>query len=225
VRWLSEQYGGIEFALHAKGLEMTTHDPRGIYGDGLAYATANRGACHLSGNTFATDLLYGVMDPKSIKGKPEWVKFTQDAMDFVNSLILCSFVTIPLFLEDPSLNKIPLPARKFMAENFPGLSTKFSNIDLFLNLLSAATGIRFLKKECLEIGERIFNLERLMNVREGIEAKHDTLPYRIREEILPGSTDRKIPIKTLLSRYYKIRSWDHNGIPAKKKLSELRITY
>jgi aldehyde:ferredoxin oxidoreductase len=225
VRWLSEQYGGKEFALHGKGLEMTQHDPRGIFGDGLAYATANRGACHLSGNTFATDLLYGLMDPHSIKGKPEWVKFTQDAMDFINSLILCSFITIPLFLEDPSLKIIPLKIRKLIAENFPGLSTKFSNVDLFLNLLSAATGVRFFKKDCLEIGERIFNLERLINVREGIDARHDTLPYRICEEVLPDSTDGPIPLKKLLSQYYKIRDWDHNGIPMDKKLHELRIAY
>ena len=69
VRWLSEKYGGKEFALHIKGLEMATHDPRGIFGDALGYTTANRGACHLSGNTFATDLLYGLMNPLSIKRK------------------------------------------------------------------------------------------------------------------------------------------------------------
>jgi aldehyde:ferredoxin oxidoreductase len=112
-----------------------------------------------------------------------------------------------------------------MAENFPGLSTSFSNIDLFLNLLSAATGVRFHKKDCLEIGERIFNLERLINVREGIDARHDTLPYRISEEVLPNSTGGPIPIKGMLSRYYKLRNWDHNGIPVEKKLQALRITH
>ena len=223
VRWLSEKYGGKEFALHIKGLEMTTHDPRGIFGDALGYTTANRGACHLSGNTFATDLLYGLMNPLSIKGKPEWVKFTQDAMDFVNSMILCSFITIPLFMEDPSLKKIPLSMRKFISQNFPKIATKFSNIDIFLNLLSGATGNEYTKKECLQMGERIFNLERMLNVREGIDHLADTLPYRMSNEILPGSSYKQIPLQRMLTSYYKIREWDVNGIPSLKKIHQLHI--
>lgn len=223
VRRLSEKYGGKEFALHSKGLEMTTHDPRGIFGDALGYATANRGACHLSGNTFATDLLYGLMNPLSIKGKPEWVKFTQDAMDFVNSMILCSFITIPLFMEDPSLKKIPLSVRKFMSQNLPGIATKFSNIDIFLNLLSESTGKEYTKKECLQLGERVFNLERIINIREGIDHHADTLPYRMSNEVLPESDFKQIPLERMLTRYYKIRQWDTNGIPSLKKLRQLRI--
>jgi len=225
VRWLSERYGGKECALHIKGLEMTTHDPRGIFGDALAYATANRGACHLSGNTFATDLLYGLMDPLSIKGKPVWVKFTQDAMDFVNSMILCSFITLPLFMEDPTITKIPLSIRKFLAQNLPSLSVRFSNIDIFLDLLSGATGIQFTKKECLEIGERIFNLERMMNIKEGIDYKDDQLPKRIQEEALPGNSGATIPMEKMLKKYYRVRSWDEKGIPSQEKLKRLNIPH
>ena len=225
VRWCSEKYGGEKYALHIKGLEMTTHDPRAIFGDALAYATANRGACHLSGNTFATDLIYGLMDPLSIKGKSEWVKFTQDAMDFVNSMILCSFITMPLFMEEPVVKKIPLSLRRFLAKNFPALSLHFSNMDPFLDLLSSALGERFTKKECLEIGERVFNLERMMNVREGISYRDDRIPQRMLEEDLPGNGTETIPIEKMLKRYYKLRNWEGNGIPSQEKLKQLDIPY
>jgi aldehyde:ferredoxin oxidoreductase len=224
VRWYSEECGGKKYALHIKGLEMTTHDPRAIFGDALAYATANRGACHLSGNTFATDLIYGLMDPLSVKGKPEWVKFTQDAMDFINSIVLCSFITMPLFMEEPLVKKIPLAIRRFLAQNLPTFALRFSNIDLFLNLLSGALGEGFTKKQCLTIGERIFNLERMMNVREGISSKDDQIPQRMLEEDLPGIGKVKIPIEKMLKRYYKLRNWEENGIPTKEKLKQLNIS-
>ncbi|MDD1638365.1 MAG: aldehyde ferredoxin oxidoreductase C-terminal domain-containing protein, partial [Methylococcaceae bacterium] len=198
---------------------------RGIFGDALAYATANRGACHLSGNTFATDLLYGLLDPLSSQGKPEWVRFTQDAMDFVNSMIICSFITMPLFMEDPVSKKIPLSVKKFFSRNFPELSLKFSSIDIFLNLLSSALGEHFTKKECLGVGERTFNLERLMNVREGISYKDDEIPRRMLEEPLPDNGATPIPIKAMLKRYYKIRQWDDNGIPTRAKLTQLGIPH
>lgn len=225
VRWLSEKYSVEECSLHIKGLEMTTHDPRGVFGDALAYATANRGACHLSGNTFAAEFLYGLMDPLSIKGKPEWVKFTQDAMDFINSMVLCNFVTTPLFMEEPIITKIPLSIRKFLAQNFSSLSIRFSNIGVFLDLLWGATGIQFTKKECLEIGERIFNLERMMNIREGIDYRDDRLPRRMIEEVLPGNNGTAIPIEKMLKKYYKIRNWDRDGIPSQEKLKRLNIPH
>ena len=225
VQWFTEKNGFNEYALHIKGLEMTTHDPRGIFGDALAYATANRGACHLSGNTFATDLIYGLLDPLSSQGKPEWVRFTQDAMDFVNSMIICSFITMPLFMEDPVAKKIPLSVKKFFSRNFPQLSLKFSSIDIFLNLLSSALGVHFTKKECLDVGERTFNLERLMNVREGISCKDDAIPLRMLREPLPNNGTIPIPIKEMLKRYYKIRRWDDNGIPTKSKLTQLGIPH
>jgi aldehyde:ferredoxin oxidoreductase len=224
VRWYAEKCGGKKYALHIKGLEMTTHDPRAIFGDALAYATANRGACHLSGNTFATDLIYGLMNPLSVQGKPEWVKFTQDAMDFINSLILCSFITMPLFMEEPMIKKIPLSIRRFLAQHFPAVSLRFSNMDLFLDLLSGALGERFTKKQCLKIGERIFNFERMMNVREGISARDDKIPPRMLEEDLPGNGKGKIPIEKMLKRYYKLRNWEGNGIPSKDKLRQLDIS-
>jgi aldehyde:ferredoxin oxidoreductase len=225
VQWFSEKNGYQEYALHIKGLEMTTHDPRGIFGDALAYATANRGACHLSGNTFATDLIYGLLDPLSSQGKPEWVRFTQDAMDFVNSMIICSFITMPLFMEDPVAKKIPLSVKKFFSRTFPELSLKFSSIDIFLNLLSSALGGHFTKKECLDVGERTFNLERLMNVREGISSKDDTIPQRMLQEPLSNNGTIQIPIQQMIKRYYKLRQWDANGIPTKAKLTQLSIPH
>ena len=73
------------------------------------------------------------------------------------------------------------------------------------------------------MGERIFNLERIINVREGIDRHADTLPYRMSNEIFPGSSFKQIPLRRMLTRYYKIREWDVNGIPSLKKIHQLHI--
>ena len=114
--------------------------------------------------------------------------------------------------------------RKFLIQNFPSLAIKFSNIDIFLDLLWGAASIRLTKRECLEIGERIFNLERMINVREGISRKDDWLPRRMLEEVLPGSNGHVIPLKKMLEKYYIIRGWDKRGIPSRKKLRQLNIS-
>jgi aldehyde:ferredoxin oxidoreductase len=132
---------------------------------------------------------------------------------------------MPLFMEDPVAKKIPLRIKKFFSRNFPELSLKFSSIDIFLNLLSGALGSNFTKKECLDVGERTFNLERIMNVREGISGKDDEIPPRMLEEPLPNNSTASIPIKEMLKRYYKIRKWDDNGIPTRTKLSQLGIPH
>jgi aldehyde:ferredoxin oxidoreductase len=128
-------------------------------------------------------------------------------------------------MEEPIITKIPLSIRKFLAQNFSSLSIRFSNIGVFLDLLWGATGIQFTKKECLEIGERIFNLERMMNIREGIDYRDDRLPRRMIEEVLPGNNGTAIPIEKMLKKYYKIRNWDRDGIPSQEKLKRLNIPH
>jgi aldehyde:ferredoxin oxidoreductase len=99
----------------------------------------------------------------------------------------------------------------------------------FMDLLNSATGFNLTEDEYLETGERIWNLTRLFNVREGMARKDDTLPARIMEEPLPegvakGQTITKNILDRMLNEYYALRGWDENGVPTREKLKELGLT-
>jgi aldehyde:ferredoxin oxidoreductase len=87
--------------------------------------------------------------------------------------------------------------------------------------LTYVTGTRHTKEECDRLGERIWNLERLFNMRSGITGKDDTLPPRITKE--PRVKDRVVPLDKLLVEYYEWRGWDASGVPTKEKLKELGL--
>ncbi len=95
------------------------------------------------------------------------------------------------------------------------------------SLLYYATGIEefFSVDRLMLIGERIFNLERLFNVREGFTAKDDTLPERLLKEPMPegASKGQVVELDEMLSEYYRIRGWDENGVPTEEKLRELGL--
>ncbi|WP_027364383.1 aldehyde ferredoxin oxidoreductase family protein [Desulfotruncus alcoholivorax] len=192
---LAEKYGGIEFAMQVKGLEFPGYDPRGAWGMGLAYATAPRGACHMSAWPVA-DEAYGEGNPFTIEGKAEMVKDLQHYNAAKFSLILCDFWAL--------------------------------SFDIMAEMLSALLGEEVTAQSLEQAGERIFNLARLFNTREGLSAKDDVLPARIhRHPLATGSTEGKtLPeeefIKMLLE-YYSIRGWDNNGVPSGEKLQELGL--
>ena len=98
----------------------------------------------------------------------------------------------------------------------------------FVELLNKATGFNFTVEDYLKTGERIWNLTRLFNVREGITRKDDTLPPRFMEEPLPeGATKGQVVTKEMLDEmldeYYALRGWDKNGVPTEEKLKELGL--
>jgi len=190
--------GGIpELSMSVKGLELPAYDPRGVQGHGLAYATSNRGGCHLRAYMIAPEVL-GVpklMERFSTSGKPEMVIILQNLVATMDSLVLCEFTSFALETVQ------------------------------YAKLLDAATGIEFTDEEVMTIGERIWNLERLYNLREGLTAKDDTLPKRLLEEPLPEgpSKGRKTMLAGMLSSYYSFRGWGSNGVPTKEKLRELGL--
>ncbi|MGC9020749.1 MAG: aldehyde ferredoxin oxidoreductase family protein [Candidatus Methanodesulfokora sp.] len=184
-----------KYALHIKGSEMPAYDPRGSFGMALAYATADRGACHLRAWTIA-DEAFGKMNPYTFDGKAELTKELQDKNSIKWSLIICDFW--------------------------------LSSYEDMASLLSAAldkdVDVEYLKK----CGERIWNLSRLFNVREGFSRKDDYLPSRFTmESHTKGAAAGKVIDRTefnkALDQYYKIRGWDENGIPTKAKLIELDL--
>lgn len=201
VRQMSKELGkGTEkFAMHVKGMEIPAYDPRGAFGMGLAYATSDRGACHLRAWTLGAEILdvRERMDPFATEFKAELVKSQQDFYAVIQSAVVCLFL------------------------NF-GLTQR-----QITRCLQSLTGIKEWKttEDILKIGERIYNLTRLFSMREGISAKDDTLPERLlREPTKEGPTKGVVvDLDTMLKEYYLIRHWDGEGRPTKEKLTELGL--
>ncbi|TSE22231.1 aldehyde ferredoxin oxidoreductase family protein [Tepidimonas aquatica] len=194
---LCAKYGHPELSMSVKGLEFPAYDSRGIQGMGLAYATSNRGACHLRGYTVASEVL-GIpvkTDPHSTEGKPELVKAFQDATAAFDSAGICIFTSFAWTLADVAPQ------------------------------VAAACGEEFTVQELERIGERIWNLEREFNNRAGFTAADDTLPPRLLNE--PAKTGpakgltNKLP--EMLPKYYEVRGWDAQGRPTAETKARLGL--
>jgi aldehyde:ferredoxin oxidoreductase len=193
---LAEIFGAPELSMSVKGLELPAYDPRGAKGIGLTYATANRGGCHVTSYTISPEIL-GVpekIDPLTIEGKAQWVKTFQDFTCVVNSTINCLFSTFALGVED------------------------------YAKLLTAVTGWDLNAEKLMVIGERIYNLERLMINEFGSDGKDDTLPKRLLQEPMPegSAKGQTVELEKMKEEYYRIRGWI-DGKPTQEKLKELDV--
>ena len=195
---LCEMYGHPEFSITVKKQELPAYDPRGIQGIGLTYSVSNRGACHVRGYTIAPEIV-GIpekLDPWETEGKAMWCKIFHDLTAAIDSSGLCLFTSFALGAEE------------------------------YAAFLSHGTGVEISPEELLKKGERVWNLERLFNLREGLNPeKEDTLPRRLLTEPIPsGPSEGKISrLNEMLPEYYKLRGWDEKGIPTGEKLSELGL--
>jgi aldehyde:ferredoxin oxidoreductase len=182
---LCEKYGRPELSMTVKGQEFPAYDPRGIQGMGLTYATSNRGACHLRSYTVASEVL-GIpvkTEMNDTDGKPELVKAFQDATALVDSAGLCIFTTFAW-----------------------GMDNIAPQID-------AACEGDWSVENCLETGERIWNMERLFNEAAGFTADDDKLPKRLLEEVIKsGPTEGQVNrLGEMLPKYYEVRGWTPDG--------------
>jgi len=182
---LCKKYGHPELSMSVKGQEFPAYDSRGIQGMGLAYATSNRGACHLRGYTVASEVL-GIpvkTDPLSADGKPELVKAFQDATATFDSAGVCVFTTFAWTLNDLQPQ------------------------------LAAACGEEFTLDNLNVIGERIWNMERDFNNKAGFTAKDDSLPQRLLTEAAKTGPAKGLVNKLpeMLPKYYAARGWDAGG--------------
>lgn len=239
---LSEKYGGEEFAVHAKGLELAAYEPRRSVGMGLGYATSNRGGCHLNGGYMALIETVGVIsvDTQTPKGKAELNVFFQNMMEAVSAAGFCLFTAqavVPAFLfrlgpahpVTRMVSKIFIAARPILGgiwKLMPGL-IPFNSMYLFPHseALKLATGLPITSGRFLQIGDRAYNTERLFNLREGLTSEDDKLCDRLTK--IPQDSEKPdtvVPLDKMLPRYYKVRGWDENGIPTPKKLKKLGIT-
>jgi len=188
--------GSEKYALHVKGLSLDTLDPRGLKGWGLGYAISSRGADHCR-HLFASELLE--MDRLTIEGKAEGVVWHENVRAFQNSLEICEFCTY------------------YSKMISPELLAKFYN---------AVTGINIRIEELITTGERIINLARAFNVREGLTRKDDILPDRFLKIPMPdgASKGEVVELRPMVDKYYELRGWDKKtGFQTKKKLLELGL--
>jgi len=194
---LTAKYGHPDLSMSVKGLEFPAYDSRGIQGMGLAYATSNRGACHLRGYTVASEVL-GIpikTDPLVTDGKADLVKAFQDATAVFDSAGICVFTSFAWTLADVQPQ------------------------------LAAACSDEFTMDELNKIGERIWNMEREFNLRAGFTAKDDTLPKRLLTEPAKTGPAKGLVngLAKMLPDYYKVRGWDVDGRPTKQTKARLGI--
>ncbi len=194
---LCSKYGHPELSMSVKGQEFPAYDSRGIQGMGLAYATSNRGACHLRGYTVASEVL-GIpvkTDPLSAEGKPELVMAFQDATASFDSAGICIFTSFAWSLSDIQPQ------------------------------IAAACGDEFTMDNLNQIGERIWNMERDFNNRAGFAAKDDSLPPRLLKEAAKQGPAKGLVSKLpeMLPKYYEIRGWDADGQLKKETRTRLGL--
>lgn len=224
TRWLSQKYGGQDFAMHVKGMELPAYDPRGAFGQGLAFAVANRGGCHLSAAVFALETVLGLLNPYGTRAKARWVAFFERLYAAINSLQTCQFTALAYLLEPPIVKYAPPFLLKLSMQHLPVLAIRLMNVGIYTKLYSAVTGKRLSQRSFLKAGERIHTLERWMNTREGISRKDDTLPERwLKESRISDPHKRTVPLERMLDAYYAIAGYDGDGLPTLKKLKKLGL--
>jgi aldehyde:ferredoxin oxidoreductase len=198
-RRLAARYGRPELAMQVKGLELPAYDPRGMTGQGLAFATSNRGACHLRASMLGPEILGAprLIDRFATHGKAPLLIHMQDLNAVLDSLVECKFAAFAI------------------------------RDEYFARLLSALMGEDVGTEELLRVGERIWTLEKLFNLRAGFGRDDDSLPPRLLfEPVAEGpAKGHVVDLPPMLDEYYAARGWDQQGVPSTDKLEELGLAW
>jgi aldehyde:ferredoxin oxidoreductase len=199
-RRFGRAFNAEDEAVQVNGLEVAYHDPRGLSGIALSYATSPRGACHNQSDYFLVDLGHttdelGITHHERHEDveKAADVARHQDWRTFYNSLVMCIFATIA-----PQVQ---------------------------VDLVNAACGLEWTLDDMMKAGERAWNLKRAINNRMGLTAANDKLPKALLEPLATGGTEGYVPdIRAMLDAYYSARGWDPaTGRPTKEKLLALGL--
>jgi len=196
----------VDIVAHVKGLDIPAHDPRSCFSLAPTYATATRGACHFRGP--CEDIEMGGFDLPEAGIGMKLTKFferenkalvavkCQDLGVLCNSLVLC------LFMVD-------------------GGGWSLSGV---AELFNAITGWDYTTDTLLRVGERGFTVQRLLNIRDGYDAKTDVLPKKMLRAASEGMRAGRVPpLAELLQDYYQLRGWDQNGEPTAGALARLDL--
>lgn len=191
--------GSEHFAMHIKGLEMTGYDARSLKTAALGYAVSRRGADHQRNGSYGWDLSGKVDRFKAEPGRGKLVMGDEDLYCVIDSMIICKFTR-----------------------------TIWKVYDDIAKVYSLVTGIPMTAGDMEKAGERMSNLARLFNIREGLTRKDDSLPERIMIDPIPsgiakGSVTTQQDLDIMLDGYYEARGWTPMGVPKKTKLDELGL--
>lgn len=238
-RRLAARYGGEGFAMNVKGLELAAYEPRGAVGQGLGYAVSNRGGCHLNaGYTVALEGLALRIDGRSPRSKAALAAFFQDLMEVVSSSGVCLFTTLGVLpgplVQHPERGIGAFVARVFshagglmrMLRVLPrGLLGIPMPLVPHIRALELVTGERYRFGGFWSVGERGYNLERVLGLRFGNGGTlGDTLPKRLVEEPQdPADPSSVVPLARLKADYYRQRGWSAEGMPKPKLLKRLGL--
>jgi aldehyde:ferredoxin oxidoreductase len=192
---MGDKFQHPEIFMGVKGQEFPAYDPRGFQGMGVAYATCNRGACHLRAWTPGPET-NGQMDPHTTAGKAEWVAHEQNRTTSHDATGLCLFV-----------------------------GGSGGPLETFVPCVAAATGVSYTLDDFIKIGERTWNLERLWNMKAGLGRADDNLPERLLKTAHKSgpSAGVTVDLATMLPEYYAARGWTAEGAPSDEKLAELGL--
>jgi aldehyde:ferredoxin oxidoreductase len=191
--------GSQHFAMHNKGLELPGYDVRGLKACALGFMTSTRGGCHLRSSMYDFDAKGKVDRFKADTGLGKMVSDREDAWAIMDSLILCKFTR-----------------------------SVCSSYDKLSDLYMLVTGIQVSPEELKKAGERIYNLEKIYNIREGWTKEDDYPPLRVMKEPIQEGASKgafvpKEEFEPMLNAYFEARGWSDNGFPTKRKLAELGI--
>ena len=203
-----------KYMYHVKGMTPVVEDPRVMKGFGLGYCTSTRGGDHLRalymrafGKSFVKNVfpkIPSVADDHVPKGKGVCVKWLEDYCAALDSCNVC---------KRPWLNVLPDPLERML--------------DMLTRFVSAVTGFEMNGTEILRVGERIYNVEKAFNSREGLTRKDDnfTNPEKFTKEPVKDGPGRGLGFERdeMLNEYYRARGWDHNGVPTQDKIKDLEV--
>lgn len=234
---LSEKYGGKEFAMQSKGLELAAYEPRRAVGQGLGYAVSNRGGCHLNGGYLV--ILEGLglnIDAQTPHAKADFTMMFQDLMEMISATGQCLFTSyafFPGFLITRPNGAIATAANKLLPHlgwairlmnKFPRVLAFHLPVFHHTKMMQKAVGMPMTFGKYLQTGERGFNLERAVNVRFGVSAAKDSLPKRLTDVPQdPNDPRTRVPMEQMKKIYYQARGWDKSGIPTCRTLKKLKI--
>jgi len=196
VRFLSEKYGGKDFAMHVKGLEIPSYDPRGAWGMGLAYATSDRGACHQRAFTPTPEVIVNEIEPYTFEGKARLVIDLQHYNAAKFSIGICDFWGLDLELLAKLVNMAT--ESNLGSEELTKAGERIYNLGRIFNVMAG-----FRRKDDT-LPERLFT---------------DPLPEGPAEgKVLPRKE-----FEDALSEYYHLRGWSEEGIPSEQRLEEIGV--
>ena len=235
---MSEKFGGKEFAIHAKGMELAAYEPRGAVGQGLGYATANRGGCHLNAGYMVVLEGLGLnMNSYTPKGKASLAIMFQNTMEAASAAGCCvftSYAILPWFIvAKPAsmVTRIVQQVFKFITPilyigmQYPEILAVNIPLIQYPRAINAATGSKYTMGTFIKAGSYGYNVERICNIILGLPVGKDTdtLPKRLTdEEQVPGNKKTKVPLDKMKKSYYIIRGWK-DGAPTMRMIKKLGI--